>query len=197
MKLRINEHIFVHPSSSGPQINKPPTAQTENQQTSKLTGLSTDLFGLVVEQLTKKDAASLNGTSHAYRQMIKGNNCVIFPIDTLRNDFLDDVKTMPSTAPIPAYMTDHVRELTGHTATVYTVIQLDDKRLVSGSRDTTLRIWDLSQEKEAPGCCQVLTGHTDWVSTVIQLADGRLVSGSRDRTLRVWGRRPVPKTSSN
>ena len=36
-----------------------------------------------------------------------------------------------------------MRTLTGHTSGVYTVIQLrDDDRLVSGSGDNTLRIWD-------------------------------------------------------
>ena len=73
-------------------------------------------------------------------------------------------------------------QLTGHTKTVYCVVQLADGRIVSGSYDNTLRVWDSG----SGACILQLTGHTGRVSCVMQLADGRIVSGSHDDTLRVW-----------
>jgi small GTP-binding protein len=75
--------------------------------------------------------------------------------------------------------------LTGHTASVECVAyRSDGRRLVSASRDSTLRQWDAETGKQigAP-----LTGHTASVECVVYRSDGRrLVSGSEDRTLRQW-----------
>ena len=62
------------------------------------------------------------------------------------------------------------------------VVQLADGRIVSGSYDNTLRVWDSG----SGACILQLTGHTKMVYCVVQLADGRIVSGSDDNTLRVW-----------
>ena len=56
-------------------------------------------------------------------------------------------------------------------------------RLVSGSQDGTLRIWDTATRK----CVQTLEGHEGWVNSVAWNPSGtRIVSGSDDRTLRIW-----------
>jgi WD40 repeat protein len=77
------------------------------------------------------------------------------------------------------------RILTGHSGWVESLIELSDGRIVSGSGDNTLRVWDLTADvgKE---CVRTLTGHSDMVTSVIELSDGRIVSGSVDETLRVW-----------
>lgn len=62
------------------------------------------------------------------------------------------------------------------------ISQLTDGRLVSGSGDTTLRLWDVS----SGSCLSTLRGHTGDVTCVLQLDDGRLVSGSSDHTLIPW-----------
>ncbi|KIJ07797.1 hypothetical protein PAXINDRAFT_89813, partial [Paxillus involutus ATCC 200175] len=60
----------------------------------------------------------------------------------------------------------------------------DEKKLVSGSDDGTLRIWD-----RTTGSVEVLSGHTDWVCDVDVSRDGELVvSGSDDTTVRMWNR---------
>jgi WD40 repeat protein len=54
---------------------------------------------------------------------------------------------------------------------------------VSGSDDSTLKVWDLERGEEI----RTLKGHSNWVSAVAVSPDGRMaVSGSRDNTLKVW-----------
>ncbi|KIJ10301.1 hypothetical protein PAXINDRAFT_26081, partial [Paxillus involutus ATCC 200175] len=55
-------------------------------------------------------------------------------------------------------------------------------KLVSGSDDETLRIWD-----RKTGAVEVLSGHTGWVQDVDVSQDGKMViSGSWDKTVRIW-----------
>ena len=63
------------------------------------------------------------------------------------------------------------------------VAVLPRDRIVSGSRDKTLRVWDVTEGL----CLQTMRAHTGWVNCVGVLPDGRVVSGSRDKTLKVWG----------
>ena len=56
-------------------------------------------------------------------------------------------------------------------------------RLLTGSADRTLKVWDLAAGKAV----QTLKGHTDLVTSCAVSPDGRrAVSGSWDKTLRVW-----------
>ncbi|KIJ15410.1 hypothetical protein PAXINDRAFT_11953 [Paxillus involutus ATCC 200175] len=60
----------------------------------------------------------------------------------------------------------------------------DENNLVTGSSDTTLRIWD-----RTTGAVEVLHGHTDYVRDVDVSWDGKMiVSGSDDGTIRIWNR---------
>ena len=59
----------------------------------------------------------------------------------------------------------------------------DGKRIVSGSRDKTVKVWDALTGKDL----LTLKGHTADVTSVAISADGkRIVSGSRDNTVKVW-----------
>ncbi|KAG9074191.1 hypothetical protein FRC06_010870, partial [Ceratobasidium sp. 370] len=60
----------------------------------------------------------------------------------------------------------------------------DGYRIVSGSDDATVRVWDA--DTGAP-IGEPLTGHSSWVTSVAFSRDGhRIVSGSADATVRVW-----------
>ena len=75
--------------------------------------------------------------------------------------------------------------LSGHTKGVTSVaFSLDGKKIVSGSHDKTLRVWDAESGSSILG---PLLGHTNWVTSVAFSPDGnKIVSGSDDKTLRVW-----------
>ncbi|KAJ2911361.1 hypothetical protein MD484_g9053, partial [Candolleomyces efflorescens] len=76
-------------------------------------------------------------------------------------------------------------ELEGHLRLVSSVfISPNGERIVSGSCDKTIRIWDM-EEGEQVGSS--LRGHDDWIRSVAISPNGELiVSGSDDRTIRVW-----------
>jgi WD40 repeat protein len=60
----------------------------------------------------------------------------------------------------------------------------DGSRIVSGSRDMTIRVWDTVSGAQSLG---PLRGHINEVSSVAFSPDGAtIVSGSDDRTVRVW-----------
>ncbi len=65
-------------------------------------------------------------------------------------------------------------------------LQFDDEgqqnRLVTGSSDKTIKVWDLRMFGE---CLNTLEGHTNFVSSV-SFVGNPLVSGSDDCTVRMW-----------
>jgi WD40 repeat protein len=73
----------------------------------------------------------------------------------------------------------------GHLNSICAVtVTPDGKRIISGSRDKTIRIWDL--ESGAP-IGKPIEGHSNYVTAVAVTPDGkRIISGSYDNTIRVW-----------
>nr|XP_054759889.1 F-box/WD repeat-containing protein 11-like [Lytechinus pictus] len=66
-------------------------------------------------------------------------------------------------------------ELTGHTGVV-SCLQFNDRLLVTGSHDRTLRIWSMIDYE----CKHVIKHHSDAVTCLI-LEDDVVISGSFDR----------------
>src|SRR5258708_16349851 len=70
-----------------------------------------------------------------------------------------------------------------YTTLFRSVFSPDGKRVLTGSRDGTARVWDAEtgQEKAA------LRGHTDCIPGITSSPDAtRAFTGSRDNTARVW-----------
>ena len=92
----------------------------------------------------------------------------------------------PPAAPVheAAATIDPPRILRGHGGSVNGIaLTSDGRRAVSGSRDHTVRVWDL----ERGVCVATLEGHQEAVVCVALTSDGRrAVSGSADRRVRVW-----------
>ena len=74
--------------------------------------------------------------------------------------------------------------LSGHSNWVRAVaVFADGKRVMSGSYDGTVKIWDAETGEEL----RTLSGHSDWVNAVAVFADGkRVVSGCWDGTVKIW-----------
>lgn len=76
----------------------------------------------------------------------------------------------------------HVRTFSGHTQGI-SCVQFDDTRIVSGSSDKTIKVWDI--RTNSPWAVMTLVGHSGTVRC-LHLEGNRLVSGSMDCTIKVW-----------
>lgn len=63
----------------------------------------------------------------------------------------------------------------------YTLLQFDGIHVVSGSLDTSIRVWDA----ETGSCKHALMGHQSLTSGM-ELRSNILVSGNADSTVKVW-----------
>lgn len=76
----------------------------------------------------------------------------------------------------------HVRTFEGHTGGI-SCVQFDEGRIVSGSHDKTIRVWNI--KTNSPWSVMTLTGHSGEVRC-LHLEKNSLVSGSVDTTIKVW-----------
>ena len=67
-------------------------------------------------------------------------------------------------------------------AGVFSILQLHNGLLATGSCDKTIQLWDLQNVQSV----RTLKGHTDGVACLCQLKDGTLASGSYDGTIKIW-----------
>lgn len=72
------------------------------------------------------------------------------------------------------------RIIKGHTNGVM-CLQFDDRILMTGSYDATVKIWDIKTGKEI----RTISGHTQGIRC-LQFDDTKLITGSLDNTIKVW-----------
>jgi ribosome assembly protein 4 len=83
---------------------------------------------------------------------------------------------------------DFLYTLTGHVGAVYQVAWSPDARyLVSASKDSTAKLWEIDGGKKPKGAKETLPGHFDEVYALDWSPNGSAVAtGSKDRTIKIW-----------
>jgi WD40 repeat protein len=91
--------------------------------------------------------------------------------------------------------TGEVLNLKGHSGPVTCLaFTADGSRMVSGSKDKTLRIWDPITGRET----YFLKGHQSAVTSVVFSADGhRLASAGEDGEIKIWDATPLPELATH
>jgi WD40 repeat protein len=111
---------------------------------------------------------------------------VFAPRDSLiRRQFEDYIPDWILLKPkVEAHWNAALQTLEGHGGSVRSVaFSHDGSHVVSGSNDSTVKIWDAS----SGACVKTLEGHSDWVSSVAFSRDGsQVVLGSDDNTVKIW-----------
>jgi len=88
----------------------------------------------------------------------------------------------------------HVRTFEGHSEGI-SCVQFDGTRIVSGSHDKTIRVWNIKTNSK--WSVLTLTGHSGEVRCLhLEPGGNRLVSGSTDTTIKVWDLDIKPEWSS-
>src|SRR5512138_610247 len=72
----------------------------------------------------------------------------------------------------------------GHASTITSVVMTKDNRyIISGSLDKTIKIWDVSNNT----LIKTLSGHDLGIKKIAISPDDRyIVSGGRDKTVKLW-----------
>ncbi|GAM22584.1 hypothetical protein SAMD00019534_057590 [Acytostelium subglobosum LB1] len=138
------------------------------------------------------------------------HNIVIYDYDSLDkrneiigyNDEIVDIKYINANEIAVATNSNEIRcydlttkksyTLRGHSDLVMAIdVSHDGKQLVSASRDNTVRLWDLENQK----CLSIGKGHTGVVTCIAMSKKGAnfALSGSEDRTIKLWKWSPRTK----
>lgn len=75
------------------------------------------------------------------------------------------------------------KTLVGHKASVYTLCELSNGVLASGSVDRTIKLWEIVNGR----LIQSINAHDDAVMDLALLDNGDIVSASADKTIKIWG----------
>lgn len=74
----------------------------------------------------------------------------------------------------------NVKSFIGHTDGI-TCLQFNQKHIITGSYDSTIKIWDIQTQK----CVRTLVGHTKGIRSLI-FDNQKLISCGLDTTIKVW-----------
>jgi hypothetical protein len=138
-------------------------------------GLKSDEF---TQRLEKSSALSRSlGALRAKGGSVQRETFIVAFPEMVRELRLGDEPTTatPSTGPV----------FGGHTAAIRAIaFSPDGKRVLSGSDDRTVRIWDAETGKEL----RRFEGHKDTITAIAISRDGKLaISASQDKAMILWG----------
>ena len=152
-------------------------------------GLSlTDLAKHVRREVSALAATVSHPQTPAYYDGILGDYCLAGCGDAPSTSEAKPTDKTPQQAATPLTNEDKVQRLvrsfTGHSEGVTSVAFSPDGRFaLSGSHDTTLKLWDVGSAK----ALRSFAGHSSTVFSVAFSPDGRLaLSGGSDKTLKLW-----------
>ena len=74
--------------------------------------------------------------------------------------------------------------LSEHKSSVTSIVQLSDERLITGSKDKTIIIWNISENSFKYS--QIISEHTKAVYSLCLLTGVNFASGGEDQTIRIW-----------
>lgn len=94
--------------------------------------------------------------------------------------FVSAIKEAPQKA-LQSISFKKLYTLKGHKDIVQSMKILKNGQLISGSADTTMRIWGLDG-----ACAKHLYNHAGWINSVEELVDGRIACGSNDHIINLW-----------
>ena len=126
----------------------------------------------------------LCGTSNG-KYLISGSADKTIRIWDWRNQMKDDTSEVSEVHQEGSLRVDSDKQiLQGHDDIIRSIcLTSDDTRIISGSNDKTVRVWD----RENAFSIMTLQGHTDAVGTVCMNADGdQIISGGEDCMIRLW-----------
>ena len=103
--------------------------------------------------------------------------------------FTGEYATLPCPAlpltGLPCHTLPCLGWLAGHDSFLTSLVQLPDGRLVTGSGDKTLKIWDPSAHSSSAAA--TVTGHAGAVRCIVLLPHGAaLASGADDNNVIIW-----------
>lgn len=104
--------------------------------------------------------------------------------DNSVRDIVTNVAFPPQSSASPHYdsMIEPTKQFKGHASPVTQVVSVDQRRFLSSSWDTTVRLW----EADTGDCIRTFRGHGDWVTDISVLDSKHFISGSDDRSIKLW-----------
>jgi WD40 repeat protein len=188
--LNSSEESFVRRSA----------ARKRNRRTQLIASLSAVIVGLsgisVIALIQRQEARRQTTVAQLREQAARVLNSLptansvsglILAIDSMdRSRSVPFVKVVTQASLLNALqVSQEINRLSGHEKTVFSAaFSPDGQRIVSGSSDNTLRLWDA---KTGAVIGEPLVGHEAPVLSVAFSPDGqRIVSSSFDKTLRLW-----------
>jgi WD40 repeat protein len=69
----------------------------------------------------------------------------------------------------------------GHLGYIWSLLKFDDNTILSGGRDTSIKVWTTKGEEKYS-----LSGHQNSILCILKMSDDTFISGSRDQHIIVW-----------